>query len=138
GRFTSVPSIPATRYSPASASAEEMIEVVSAAPGASRGASAAGWQAASPHSDMTTNAARNIAARYSSAARAQRKSDCIDCKHREPLSAFVIPNLGLSSIERDDGGSEVDCAEEGYSALVISGADGAEGFEFGEEVLDQV
>ena len=32
----------------------------------------------------------------------------------------------------------MDCAEEGASAFVISRTDTAEGFEFGEEVLDQV
>ena len=44
----------------------------------------------------------------------------------------------MSSIEPDCSGSEVDSGEEIAGGFVVAGGDGAELFEFAEEVLDQV
>ena len=51
---------------------------------------------------------------------------------------FVMLNLGVSSFKEDDGRSEVYSAEEDEGAFVVSGGDGAEGLELGEEVFDEV
>ena len=44
----------------------------------------------------------------------------------------------MSSIKPNDAGSEVDCGEEVAGGLIITGCDGAELLEPGEEVLDQM
>lgn len=44
----------------------------------------------------------------------------------------------MSSIKPDDGGSEINSAEESVSAFVIPCGDASELLEFGEEILDQV
>ena len=44
----------------------------------------------------------------------------------------------MSSIEPDDGGSEVDRGQEGDGPLVVTGRDGAVLLELGEEVLDEM
>ncbi len=44
----------------------------------------------------------------------------------------------MSSIEPDDRGGEVDCAEEVSGGFVVARSDGTILFEFGEEIFDQV
>jgi hypothetical protein len=45
---------------------------------------------------------------------------------------------GVSSIEPDDGGGEVDRGQEVDGAFVVAGGDGAVLLELGEEILDEV
>ena len=44
----------------------------------------------------------------------------------------------MSSIEPNDGGSEIDRAKERLGAFIVTGRDASELLEFGEEILDQV
>ena len=44
----------------------------------------------------------------------------------------------MSSIEPNDSGCEVDCGKEVSCGFVIAGCNGAELFEFAEEVLDEM
>ncbi|HEY0308374.1 MAG TPA: hypothetical protein VGB94_09445 [Acidobacteriaceae bacterium] len=51
---------------------------------------------------------------------------------------FSIGVLGVSSNEPDGSGGEVNGSEEVASSFVVSGGDGGEQLEFGEEVFNQV
>ena len=44
----------------------------------------------------------------------------------------------MSSIKPDEGGGEIDGAQEGLGAFVVAGCDSSERLEFGEEILDQM
>ena len=53
-------------------------------------------------------------------------------------SFFMAPSVcyGLSSIEPDDSGHEVDCGEKVLCGLVVAGGDGPELLETTEEILN--